>query len=190
VIVVQRVLTEWTKRSRGAPGAVRRNAVAEAFPLPPAGRTEVLVHQVVAREQNDFAVQQTQTNLTLPEAGPLSLDGSAGVRLEKTAEQLVVTGVTDVWCRCFTVFPQRSNRVVLRLEIGQWGRWRLNFRLWEDFNNSEWLYQKWVVNVAYLPGPSPGDLLQRTEPADVADDMVQLSRPTRWSQRVLRPGPR
>lgn len=182
MIAIQRIVTEWTKRSRGAPGAVRRNAVAEAFQLPSAGRAEVLVHQVVAGEKNDFAVQQTSTDLTLAEAG---LNTSAGVRLEMADRQLVVAGVTDVWCQCFTVYPPRLDRTVLRLEIGQWGRWRLNFRLWEDFGRNEWLYQKWVVNVAHQPGPSPADLFQTTQPADVTDDMVQLSRPTRWDRRAI-----
>jgi hypothetical protein len=190
VIVVQRVVTEWTKRSRGAPGAVRRNAVAEAFVLPPGVGGEVLVHRVVAREQDDFVVQETSGGLALPETGVLRLDGSAGVRLEMMTGQLLVTGVTDVWCQCCRVFPPRADRTVLRLKIGRWGRWRVNFRLWEDFNSSEWLYQKWVVNVAYLPGPPSRDLFQGTEPAEVADDMVQLSQPTRWRRRVLRPGAR
>lgn len=180
VIVVQRVLTEWTKQSRGAPGAVRRNAVAEAFPLRPAGNAEVLLHRVVAREETGFAVQQrTPESYDLPQTGPLILDGPAGVRLEKSNGQLVVTGVTDVWCQCFTVFPPRSTGTVLRLEVGQWGRWRLNFRLWEDDGRSEWMYQKWVVNVAYLPGPPPADLFRTTAPASVSDDMAQISHPTR-----------
>jgi len=159
-------------------------------PPPNAGRTEVLVHQAEAHEKNNFAVQQTSTVLTLPATGPLALDGSAGVRLEMAAGRLAVTGVTDVWCQCFTVFPRRPNRTVLRLKVGQWGRWRLNFRFWEDYRQSEWRYQKWVVNVAYLPGPPPSELFQATEPVDVADHMVQLSHPTRWRRSVLRAGRR
>jgi hypothetical protein len=165
---------------------VRRNAVAEAFPLPPADDAEVLVHRMVAGETNDFAVRQTVTNVSWPETGPLELAGSAGVRLEKIGGQLAVTGVTDVWCHCFTVFPPRVNRTVLRLEVGQWGRWRLNFRLWEDDGHGEWKYQKWVVNIAHLPGRSRIDVFQTTGPAWVADDMVQLSHATRWDRRTIR----
>ncbi|MGK5517774.1 hypothetical protein ACSNN9_00265 [Micromonospora sp. URMC 107] len=222
MIVVQRVLTAWTKRSRGAPGAVRRNAVAEMFRLPPGdpaapeewvkqsrgarrvarrntaakalqlpppeGRAEVLVHQVVAREEDDFAVRQTAARLTLPEVGPIR---SAGVQLEMVAGRLVVVGDTRVWCQCFIVFPPRPNDTVLRLPAGQWGRWRLNFRLWEDWGNCEWHYQKWAINVAHLAGPPPADLFQMTEPADIVDDMVRLSRPTRSEdRRILRSGRR
>jgi hypothetical protein len=167
----------------------RRHAAAKALQLPlPGGQTEVLVHQVVAREENDFAVQQTATRLTLPEAGPFS---SAGVQLKVVAGQLVVTGDTHVWCQCFTVFPPRPNDTVLRLLVGQWGRWRLNFRFWEYWGNCEWQYQKWVINVAHLAGPPPVDLFQVTEPADIVDDMLQLSRPTRSEdRRILRSGRR
>jgi hypothetical protein len=62
---------------------------------------------------------------------------------------------------------------VLTLELGQWARWRANFRLVEE-HVSDWSYQKWVVNVAYLHGPPPVDLFQTTEPVTVADDMAQL----------------
>lgn len=186
MIVVQRVLTEWTKQSRGAPGAVRRNAVAEAFALPRADRTTVLVHEVVAHEGNDFVARQTSTAHALPVTGALALDGSAGVRLEMAGDQLVVTGVTDVWSQCYTVFPRRSPGTVLRLAAGQWGRWRLNFRLWEDNGQSDWRYQKWVVNVAHLPGHPSAELFQSTGPVAQTDQMVKLSHPTQWRRRVLR----
>lgn len=97
---------------------MRRNAVAEAFPLPPVGNVEVPVHRVTAREETDFTVRQrTPQMYELPQAGPLMLDGPAGIRLEKPNGQLVVTGVSNVWCQCFTVFPPRSTGTVLRLEV-------------------------------------------------------------------------
>lgn len=188
MIVVQRVLTRWTKRSRGAPGAVRRNAVSEAFPLPSTRQAGVLVHRVVAREEDDFAVQERQLeSYELPEFGLLMLDDTAGVRLEMTAGGLAVIGVTDVWCQCFTVFPRRRERVVLRLLPGEWGRWRLNFRLWEDDGRSDWSYQKWVVNVGHLPTPTT-DLFLTTAPVAVTDEMVQISHATRFKRAALRSG--
>ncbi|GAA3342391.1 hypothetical protein GCM10020358_37210 [Amorphoplanes nipponensis] len=188
MIVVQRVVTEWTKRSRGAPGAVRRNAVPEACPVPPADGAGVLVHQVFARERDGFAGRETRSGHTLPASGSLPLDGVAGVRLERADGRLQVTGVTGVWCQCFTVFPRRPDRTVLVLLPGRWGRWRLNFRLWEDDGHGEWRYQKWVVNVAHLAGPAPAELFQASPPATVTDEMVQLARPTAWDRRALRPG--
>lgn len=178
MIVVQRVLTEWTKRSRGAPGAVRRNAVAEAFPLPSArGAGDLWVHQVTAREQDDFAVRET--------AGA----GAAGVWVEVMGTEAVVTGLAGAWCQCCTVFPPRPERVVLRLAPGQWGRWRVNFRFWDGFEGSEWRYQKWVVNVGHLRRPPAAELFRATGPDVVADDLVQLARPTRWAERAIQPSP-
>ncbi|WP_204300111.1 hypothetical protein [Actinoplanes campanulatus] len=169
MIVVQRVLTEWTKRSRGAPGAVRRNAVPEAFPLPPGS----VFHQVTAYEQDDFTPVPTVDDI---------VPARAGVRLGHSPDGLVtVTGVTDVWCQCVMVFPRRPERVVLELPPGTWGRWRLNFRLWEE--DSDWRYQKWVLNIANLPGPAPTDLFL-AEPPLHRDDLVQLTTPTRPRQDI------
>lgn len=145
------------------------------------------VHRVEAHERDDFAVrQQPPAAHALPATGQLDLAGPAGVRLALLDGQLAVTGVTDVWCQCFTVFPPRPNVTVLRLAVGQWGRWRLNFRLWEDYDQSEWRYQKWVVNVAHLAGPPPPELFRTTGPAVTADHLVQLAQPTRWGRQALR----
>jgi hypothetical protein len=160
VIVAQRVLTEWTKRSRGAPAATRRNAVPEGFPVP----SGTGAHLVAARERDDFVPAEVVS------------DGVPGVRWEVRDGRLAVTAATDVWCRCFTVFPQRAEKVVLLLEPGTWGRWRVNFRLWEDFNSSEWHYQKWVVNVAHRVPAMNGLFLG--SPDVRVDDLVQLTRPT------------
>ncbi|GAA2595389.1 hypothetical protein GCM10010435_88020 [Winogradskya consettensis] len=157
MIVVQRVLTVWTKRSRGAPGAVPRNAVPESFDLPPG----VPVHEITAREDDNFSTRQT-------------LNPAACVRAEVVDGHLAVSGITDVWCQCFSVFPRRPDKVKLRLERGQWGRWRVNFRYWEDFGTSEWRYEKWSVNVAYLPGLPPADLFRSTTPDVVTDELVKL----------------
>ncbi|GGN75141.1 hypothetical protein GCM10010112_46090 [Actinoplanes lobatus] len=167
MIVVQRVLTEWTKRSRGAPGAVRRNAVPEAFPLPPA----VVFHQVTAYEKDDFTPASTADDI---------IPVRSGIRLSHSPDgHLTVTSATDVWCRCVMVFPRRPERVVLDLPPGTWGRWRLNFRLWEE--DSDWRYQKWVLNIADLPGPAPTGLFLATPPIQ-RDDLVQLTTPTRSRQ--------
>ncbi|GAA1540263.1 hypothetical protein GCM10009678_23300 [Actinomadura kijaniata] len=51
-VSVQWVRTSWTKRSRGAPGAVRRNACPLAFPLPDA--PQPFLHRVTMAEWEDF----------------------------------------------------------------------------------------------------------------------------------------
>ncbi len=51
-VIVQRVQTTWTKRSRGVPLANLRNAAPVAFELP-TGRPP-LFHDVVMNEKDDF----------------------------------------------------------------------------------------------------------------------------------------
>ncbi|MCW2936195.1 MAG: hypothetical protein JWM19_7157 [Actinomycetia bacterium] len=51
-VIAQWVRTVWTKRSRGGPAAVHRNAVASGFKLP--GTQPPLVHEVLMAEQDDF----------------------------------------------------------------------------------------------------------------------------------------
>ena len=56
-LIVQRVRVEWSKASRGMPGAGRRNAVPAAFPLPRSvlrASSDVTVHHLVACEADEF----------------------------------------------------------------------------------------------------------------------------------------
>jgi len=59
MIVVQRVVTHWTKQSRGGGAATRRNAVPEVFPVHAPGPAGVLVHEVDAHERDGFTASHT-----------------------------------------------------------------------------------------------------------------------------------
>ncbi len=48
-IIIQVVSVEWTKKSRGAPGAVRRNAVPESLPI---------VNRVLSIKEGDCFIQE------------------------------------------------------------------------------------------------------------------------------------
>ena len=59
---VQIVETHWTKQSRGAPNARRRNAVPEIFKAPDGGEESSLrFHHVYCSEFRDFSPQSTLT---------------------------------------------------------------------------------------------------------------------------------
>ncbi|GAA2453459.1 hypothetical protein GCM10010191_85160 [Actinomadura vinacea] len=58
-MVVQWVRTYWTARSQGAPGAVLRNSLPEAFPLPDA--EPPFVHEVRMYEGDGFTPHATLT---------------------------------------------------------------------------------------------------------------------------------
>lgn len=115
MIVVQRVVTSWTKQSRGGAAATRRNAVPEAFTLPAGGESGVLIHEVDVRENGDFApVSAVRTLERLPDAdrGQLAESGWGSPRL--AADQgielhLAVAGVDvktrDAMAICASVDP-------------------------------------------------------------------------------------
>ncbi len=60
MIVVQHIETIWTKKSRGMPGAAKRNAVPRKLEVPKCdfGPDGILIHKVFAREDDDFNLEQ------------------------------------------------------------------------------------------------------------------------------------
>jgi hypothetical protein len=129
MIIVQRVVTSWTKQSRGGAAAARRNAVPEAFSLPAAGPGAVWVHEVDAREHDDFTPVEAVRTLTRlsdvdgvpdPEAGrssfPLETDvhlAVAGVNDKTRAAMRVCAAVAPVTSGVFLLEADDRLRVVV-----------------------------------------------------------------------------
>ncbi|MCX2952215.1 hypothetical protein [Lentzea sp. NEAU-D7] len=136
-VVVQWVRTEWTKQSRGEPGATRRNAVPVGFALP---HLKPAVHEVRLREWEDFAPVWSKESdeidrlaLTLREDGDV-----LSVQLQDTMHAT----------------PRRWNRPSpVRLARGEWVRWQLNHR-WQRPRDGGYNYLLTTLNLAY---GSPGD---------------------------------
>ncbi len=61
MIVIQHIITLWSKKSRGMPDAEKRNAVPHKLLLPDAPQPlpHVFAHKVIAEEGNDFQLKQT-----------------------------------------------------------------------------------------------------------------------------------
>src|SRR5689334_16711372 len=53
MIIVQEIITIWTKASRGGVGAARRNRVPRILPLPPVPPDAAVVHHVVTFSERD-----------------------------------------------------------------------------------------------------------------------------------------
>ncbi|GGN25153.1 hypothetical protein GCM10011609_79280 [Lentzea pudingi] len=131
-VVVQWVKTEWTKQSRGEPGATRRNAVPAGFALP---HLRPAVHEVRLLEWEDFAPVWSKESseidriaLTLRED-----DDVLSVQLQDT----------------MYASPRRSNRPSpVRLQRGEWVRWQLNHR-WARPRDGGWNYLLTTLNLAY-----------------------------------------
>lgn len=160
MIVVQRVITSWTKQSRGGGEATRRNAVPEAFPVHVPGTAEVLVQEVEAHERDDFVASHTVRTLDrLPECDPSRLRlpggqdeephrGVAGVTRKTRDAMAVRDAVAPVTRGVFlreaegrldvVVSPPAARspaygpRRLFALEPGQRGCWRFNGRFTPD----------------------------------------------------------
>lgn len=59
-LLVQRIRVVWTKASRGAPGAARRNAVPRALPFPTASDDAYVLHHATCLEEAGFTPRSHQ----------------------------------------------------------------------------------------------------------------------------------
>ncbi|GGN61576.1 hypothetical protein GCM10010112_18830 [Actinoplanes lobatus] len=142
-VVAQWVSTEWTKRSRGGPGAARRNAVPVGFRLP--GRRSGVVHEVSITERNDF-VPVESIDVVAPEREPAM--GRSGLRLVRADK-----GVRVELLLARHGAPGRDRRPPgVWLGPGQWLRWQVNYRMsWPLIEGGRWEYRQDTLNLAVGP---------------------------------------
>jgi hypothetical protein len=161
---------EWTKASRGVPGSARRAAVEGSQPLPePRDADIVLVHGVLAREEDAFAIVA---------APPETAGRTPGVAIEAThgcVEPIEWTaldeGVLAVDVRPSSHSkPRRADRRAFVLRPGQWGRLLLNERFALERG---WRYRQTTINVGFRV-PWRLDLFSATTPAHVVDMRARL----------------
>jgi hypothetical protein len=160
IVVVQRVLTSWTKASRGGEGATRRNAVPEAVTLPLsnvklAGRTGLL-HEVGYNEYYDFARKDAPLRMD----PPLSklVVGCVTINLERDT---VTASFRYSW-QCGA--PDRGwIQKTLHIAENEWGQMVYNGRLVYG-DGGQWHYEKSVVNVGLF--------------SELSDDVFTYSAPT------------
>ena len=144
--VVQWVRTSWTKQSRGGPAAARRNAVPDAFRLPPpppspAPSPGCVLLGILMDEADDFRPMFR---------APEELSGG-------DPEAPVLLGVRDGLLRVLPVatpfgMPRRWRRPpAVRLARGSWLRWQINYRF-AGTHHDLWTYRLDTFNVAHGPG--------------------------------------
>lgn len=168
-VVAQWVQVTWTKASRGAPGAVRRNAVPTGLLLPSA---EVpILHDVTAEEQDGFeprenwhAVALGGRDDALPPVGEYRRPRHGHVLLRSKAG---VFTVQLVGMRGWGYASPRRHPAV-RLEPGQWVRWIVNHRF---SGYRGWSYSQVILNLAN--GPVALDTFLGDPPLSV-DERVSL----------------
>jgi len=162
-VVVQALVTRWTKESRGGPGAALRNATPTALSLP-AEQTragEVRVHGVAFDERTGFEPTSTLTVCNLIEFHRVV----PGLELRAEAGTL---RVRFIWTY-FLGAPRRSHGRAIRLLPGQWCRLIYNGRHGLD---RTWAYESTVLNVAY--GPVDPSAFLDSEPLETQDHREAL----------------
>ena len=174
-IVVQYIVTSWSKRSRGGEGARRRNAVAERMRLPEALLMETaacLYHEVSCDERRDFAAtDRWWSEPDLP--GP---DWHGVVSLRSPLQFRLCDGMLEVH------FEPRGEEVrqqgrggPLRVEPGSWVQFRYNHRTVE-YESSSWTWYKIVANIGNLLHPEVSTFVTRP-PACVSSHMLKSNGP-------------
>ncbi|TDP96213.1 hypothetical protein [Labedaea rhizosphaerae] len=154
-IAAQVVTTSWTKRSRGAPAADRRNAAPISFPLPDV--TLPVLHEVMMDECSDFEPREQATH---------SVPDASIVTLKLVNAQLRVQATASPWGSV----RRRHRPPAVNLTLGSWVRWMLNYRL-VDTSTGEWSYRAETLNLAY--GPVGADVFLG-EPTHLVDERMSL----------------
>jgi hypothetical protein len=167
-LVVQLLTTEWTKESRGGPGARLRSTTPRARVLPEAwlGPEDgtLRIHHIYYSERNQF----------LPREGSRIRSGRSlfeeveAFRVERTEEGVRVLldhgrmGLPGAHEWSWEMARGNQYEELLSVAPGEWGRAVYNERLsyWDTGN---WGYCKHVLNVGLLRDASP-DVFLATEP--------------------------
>ena len=158
MLIVQRITTEWTKKSRGGVRAADRNTTPDAIQLPPTAgpAPSCLVHSIRFLEWENFACYSDVIESEIEEhfrVEPLFL---------RVRKDYVETRFVWSWNHCGA--PKRESHDLFRLALGQWGRFVCNGRFGaESMSGREWGYHKSVFNVAFVYAYD-NDLFLRTMP--------------------------
>jgi hypothetical protein len=165
MIVVQRIVTSWTKATRGAEGREARARLPKAYPIPEAiarSSAACVRHQVSRSAHDDYRLIEL-------------VEEDAAARVRKDSRPTAITlverdGHLEV---AFVVggdegAPRRRAAPIL-LPTGAWGRARYNGRF-SSFDEP-W-YEEKVLNIAY--GMSPVSTLFVGEPGVLLEALVDL----------------
>ncbi|GIH28156.1 hypothetical protein Aph01nite_64660 [Acrocarpospora phusangensis] len=159
MVIVQRIVTRWSKRARGAGAAVRRRTIPLAFELPPMPAEPLVVHDLLAAERTGYVPDSVVSGHALPAR-------LHGLRF-KLSEGAIEVARTPVWASHPTSrFPGR----VFLIRPGERARYRANFRF--SGYGTEWYYEQWTVNIAH--GPWQRDLFLTETVDHHKDERVSL----------------
>ena len=145
MLVVQRIVTEWSKRARDASGREVRARLPVAYPLPDAllvARAACLNHYVSRNESKRYDPKHASEVHDRPWVSPSGFDGA--VLLAHRDDHLTVRFCWSLLaCGAPTRFPQSAH-----LQSG--GVCRVSFiGRYTDFDTGSHWYEDKIVNVAF-----------------------------------------
>ena len=146
MIIIQHIVTEWSKASRGGDAAGRRNRTPSTIKLPsiPAG-VDVAVHRVDYRAVNEFAAA---AKLSTDDRLPISV---GCLRIKSLGDCLLISFRYSYTCGGA---PERGwIRKDIRLLPGQWSQVEYNGRF--RYSSGEWYYKHTVINIAIVDVAAP-----------------------------------
>jgi hypothetical protein len=140
MIIIQHITTLWTKKSRGMPGAEKRNAVPHRLLLPAASQPlpPIFVHQVRA-EESDFQLKQTTQF-------PTSDEQYWSFQFQQQADQLEVL-FTFSWTEHGAPDRGSYTRPLFSLKQNQTGAFSINGRF---SSYDDQYYASHTVNLGFV----------------------------------------
>jgi hypothetical protein len=137
MIAVQEIRVEWTKASRGAPGAVQRNAVSLLAPLPPCPTPDAAYARLlVLHVEPEFRPRHHWITHDHTPHGDrhLLFDRPTGCQLREDAPE--------------AAYPLRPT-MDIDLPLNQWVQVRFNSRLSMRHHDemSQWRWHRTVLNI-------------------------------------------
>ena len=146
MLIVQRIITEWSKAFRGGDEAGRRNATPEALLLPPVrdASANYLFYDNRFLERNCFRHDANLAESTLLQQ----------LRIEPLVLSIAADTIkaTFAWSWHHCGAPVRKPQELFRLTLGEWGQFVVNGRFGaQSTAGREWGYHKTVFNIALTP---------------------------------------
>jgi hypothetical protein len=170
MLIIQEIITRWTKESRGAPGAVLRNQVPEVLSIPtpsdPMTDDTWIYQKVIFDEHKKFKDPFEQLDLLTP--FKLTKFGIAEITEQSSCIAICIN--YGAWDGA----PRRDflKKKAFLLMKGDFGQIRYNWRI--SYDEGGWAYQKTTLNIAYAVTYEP-NLFQTQQVTLSFEDM-----PTLW----------
>lgn len=169
VLVIQQIIVEWDKSSRGGAEAERRNALPEAAKVPfqqYQAADVTFLQQTLAFPAYRNYTPPSEEIMLRPMFNPVSL---GGVTIIWNEEQVKAKFRWSHGCGA----PDRGWMAkTLSLAVNEWGQIVYNGRL-SDCDDGQWYYHKTVVNVG-LFAPASNNVFTRSEPNQRYSAMAHL----------------